>query len=267
MAPLGTPTSNFITTNSPRRHAPSTSLPIDYRADGSSSARRETPSRAKGQARAGWAYDAGMPLDPAVVDPSHTAIVLNEIQRGTVGDRSFLPELVEAAAPMITEVARLVQAGRAAGVEIVHCVAASRVDLKGSMGNTVFAAKAKKAALTTPRDPVELAEFAEVVPEIGVEPGDLVMSRLHSMAPMTDTGLDIVLRNMGITTIIAGGVSLNLGVMGLVIEAASRSYNVVVPRDATVGVPPEYGEMILQNSLSILARISSVQELIDIWSS
>jgi hypothetical protein len=31
-------------------------------------------------------------------------------------------------------------------------------------------------------------------------------------------------------------------------------------------VPPEYGEMILQNSLSLLARISSVQELIDIWS-
>jgi nicotinamidase-related amidase len=207
-----------------------------------------------------------MPLDPAVVEPSHTAIVMNEIQRGTVGDRSSIPMLVEAAAPMITDVSRLVRAGRAAGVEIVHCVATSRVDMKGSMGNSVFGAKAKKAAQTNPRDPVELAEFAEVVPEIGVEPGDLVMSRLHSMAPMTDTGLDIVLRNMGITTVVAAGVSLNLGVMGLVIEAASRSYNVVIPRDATVGVPPEYGEMVLQNSLSLLARISSVQELIDIWS-
>jgi biuret amidohydrolase len=242
-------------------------LPIDYRADGSATARREPTPPAQRQVPAGWAYDAGMPLDPAVVEPAHTAIVMNEIQRGTVGDRSFLPELVDAAAPMVTDVARLVRAGRAAGVEIVHCVAASRVDLKGSMGNTVFAAKAKKAAETAPRDPVELAEFAEVVPEIGVEPGDLVMSRLHAMAPMTDTGLDIVLRNMGITTIIASGVSLNLGVMGLVIEAASRSYNVVIPRDATVGVPPEYGEMILKNSLSLLARISSVQELIDIWSS
>ena len=211
------------------------------------------------------AYDAGMPLDPALVDPSHTAIVMNEIQRGTVGDRSTLPMLVEAAAPAVTEVARLVRAGRAAGVEIVHCVVESRVDMKGSMGNSVFAAKAKKAALENPRDPVELAEFGEVVPEIGIEPGDLVMSRLHSMAPMTDTGLDIVLRNLGVTTVIATGVSLNLGVMGLVIEAASRSYNVVVPRDATVGVPPEYGEMVLKNSLSILARISSVQELIDIW--
>jgi biuret amidohydrolase len=224
------------------------------------------PPSGNGRADNRRAYDAGMPLDPAVVDPSHTAIVMNEIQRGTVGDRSSLPMLVEAAAPMVTEVARLVQAGRAAGVEIVHCVAHGRPDMKGSMSNTVFAAKARQAAKDHPRDPVELAEFAEVVSEVGVEPGDLVMSRLHSMSPMTDTGLDIVLRNMGVTTVIAAGVSLNLGVMGLVIEAASRSYNVVIPRDATVGVPPEYGEMVLQNSLSLLARISSVQELIDIWS-
>ena len=65
-----------------------------------------------GMSATGCAYDAGMPLDPAVVDPSHTAIVMNEIQRGTVGDRSALPMLVEAAAPMVTEVARLVRAGR-----------------------------------------------------------------------------------------------------------------------------------------------------------
>jgi biuret amidohydrolase len=207
-----------------------------------------------------------MPIDPDLVDPAHTAIVMNEIQRGTVGDRSSLPMLVEAAAPMVTAVARLVRAGRAAGVEIVHCVAASRVDMKGGMANSVFAGRAKKQAAESPRREVDLVEFAQVVPEIGVEPGDLVMSRLHAMSPMTDTGLDTVLRNLGVTTIVAGGVSLNLGVMGLVIEAANRSYNVVLPRDAAVGVPPEYGEMVMKNSLSLLARLTTIQELIDIWS-
>lgn len=211
-------------------------------------------------------YHAAMPLDRALVDPSHTAIVMNEIQRGTVGDRSSLPMLVDAAAPMVREVARLVLAGRAAGVEIVHCVAASRIDMKGSMANTVFAGRARKAAVDTPRDPVELVEFAEVVPEISVEPGDLVMSRLHSMSPMTDTGLDIVLRNLAVSTIIAAGTSLNVGITGLVIEAANRSYDVVVPRDGVAGVPPEYGEMVLTNSLAMVSRLSSVQELIDLWS-
>jgi biuret amidohydrolase len=207
-----------------------------------------------------------MPIDPELVAPGHTAIVINEVQRGTVGDRSSLPALVEAAGPMVATVARLVRAGRAAGVEIVHCVADVRVDMKGSMQNTVFAARSRRDAAVNPRKAEDLAAFAEVVPEVGVEPGDFVMRRLHAMSPMTDTGLDLVLRNMGITTIVAGGVSLNVGVMGLVIEAANRSYNVVIPRDTVVGVPPEYGEMVLKNSLSLIARLTTADELIDIWS-
>jgi hypothetical protein len=55
-------------------------------------------------------------------------------------------------------------------------------------------------------------------------------------------------------------------VMGLVIEAANRSYNVVLPRDGAVGVPPEYGEQVMKNSLSLLARLTTIEELIDIWS-
>jgi nicotinamidase-related amidase len=207
-----------------------------------------------------------MALDPELVAPGRTAIVLNEMQRGTVGDKSTLPMLVEAAAPAVAAASRLVKAGREAGIEIVHCVAASRVDLKGSMGNTVFGARIRKQAARRPPDPDELAAFAEVTPAIGVEPGDLVMARLHAMSAMTDTGLDLVLRNMGISTIIAGGVSLNIGVTGLVIEAANRAYDVVVARDATAGVPPEYGEMILNNSLSLIARLTTVDELVAIWS-
>jgi biuret amidohydrolase len=207
-----------------------------------------------------------MALDPRLVAPGRTAIVLNEFQRGTVGDRAGLPMLVEAARPAVAAAAALVKAGRAAGVEVVHCVAASRVDFKGAMSNTVFAARARRDALVNPRREEDLAAFAEVTPEIGVEPTDIVLSRLHAMSPMTDTGLDIILRNMGITTIVAGGVSLNIGVMGLVIEAANRAYNVVVARDACAGVPPEYGDMVLENSLAHISRLSTVDELVGIWS-
>jgi biuret amidohydrolase len=207
-----------------------------------------------------------MPLDPELVAPRRTAIVLNEFQRGTVGDRANLPMLVEAGRPAVTAAARLAKAGRAAGVEVVHCVAASRVDFKGSMQNTVFAGRARKEAELRPRVAEDLQAFAEVVPEIGVEPSDLVVSRLHAMSPMTDTGLDLILRNMGISTIVAGGVSLNIGVMGLVIESVNRAYNVVLPRDACAGVPPEYGDMVINNSLSLISRVTTVDELIFIWS-
>ncbi len=222
-------------------------------------------SRPKTGARSG--YSRTMALDPELVAPAHTAIVLNELQRGTVGDTASLPMLAKVAPPAVTAAARLVQAGRSVGVQVVHCVAASRVDFKGSMRNTVFAARARKQAASHPRTAEDLAAFAEVVPEIGVEPEDLVISRLHAMSPMTDTGLDIVLRNLGVTTTVVGGVSLNIGVMGLVIEAVNRSYDVVVPRDASVGVPAEYGDMVLDNSLSLISRLTTVDELISIWKS
>jgi nicotinamidase-related amidase len=207
-----------------------------------------------------------MALDPDLVSPGRTAIVLHELQRNTVGDRATLPMLVEAARPAVPAAARLVRAGRAAGIEVVHCVAAGRPDFKGSMRNTVFAARARKAAQASPPSPEDLAASAEVPPEIGVEPSDIVLSRLHGISAMTDTGLDLILRNLGVSTIVVGGVSLNIGVTGLVIEAASRAYDVVVARDACAGVPPEYGEMVLQNSLAHIARLATVDELIGIWS-
>jgi len=207
-----------------------------------------------------------MALDPDLVSPGRTAIVLNELQRGVVGDRGTLPALVDAARPAVAAASTLVKAGRAAGVEVVHCVAASRVDFKGSMNNTVFAARSRKAAQENPPRADDVAAFAEVVPEIEVDPSDILLSRLHGMTPMTDTGLDMILRNMGVSTIVVGGVSLNIGVVGLVIEAVNRAYNVVVARDACAGVPPEYGEMILKNSVGLLSRLTTVDELMGIWS-
>jgi nicotinamidase-related amidase len=206
-----------------------------------------------------------MALDPELVAPGHTAVVINEMQRGTVGDRANLPMLVDAGRPAVAGAARLARAARAAGVEVLHCVAASRVDLKGSMNNTVFARRARKDAEKHPRNAEDVAAFAEVVPDIGVEPSDVVVSRLHGMSPLTDTGLDMMLRNMGVSTVVAAGVSLNIGVTGLVIEAVNRSYDVVLARDACAGVPPEYGDMVINNSLSLISRVTTVDELVSIW--
>ncbi|MDE3207098.1 MAG: cysteine hydrolase [Acidobacteriota bacterium] len=207
-----------------------------------------------------------MPLDPRLVAPGRTAIVVNEMQRGVVGDLSTVPALASVAEPAVAAASDLVRAGRAAGIEVVHCVAASRVDAKGSMANTVFGARARKAAAERPPRPEDVVAFAEVVPRIGVEPTDIVVSRLHGMSPFTDTGLDMILRNLGVTTVVAAGVSLNIGVFGLVVEAVNRAYNVVLAVDACAGVPPEYGRMVIENSLAHLARRTTVAELAAIWS-
>jgi nicotinamidase-related amidase len=206
-----------------------------------------------------------MALDPDLVAPGRTAIVINEMQRGVVGDLASLPQLVDAARPAVTAAAALVAAGRAVGVPVIHCVAARRPDLKGSMNNTVFAGLLRRQMAGQPLSAAEAEAFGEVVDEIGVAPEDVVLGRLHAMSPMTDTGLDMILRNLGVTTVVAAGVSLNIGVFGLVLEAVNRAYNVVLAADACAGVPVEYGHMVLENSLALLARRSTVGELATIW--
>ena len=82
---------------------------------------------------------------------------------------------------------------------------------------------------------------------------------------MTGTSLDTALRNEGVTTIVATGVSLNVAVLGLVIEAVNRAYQVVVPRDAVCGVPADYADAVLNNTVSLLATVTTTSEILDIW--
>lgn len=207
-----------------------------------------------------------MALDPDLVRPGRAALVINECQRMVVGDLSFLPQMVESAKPVLVNLGRLAVAARAADVQVIHCVVKGRADGKGSNQNHRMAGRTRKLRESGAAYDFDPEAAAEVVPEIGVAPEDFVLSRIHGMSPMTDTGLDPLLRNLGVTTVVCGGVSLNVGVTNLAMDAMNRGYDVVVPRDASAAVPPEYGEAILANTLSLIARLTTTDELVDIWS-
>ncbi|HEX2736971.1 MAG TPA: cysteine hydrolase family protein, partial [Acidimicrobiia bacterium] len=139
-----------------------------------------------------------MPLDLAqLVAPEHTALVLQEVQNGVVGEPSALPALAAAAAAtnLIGHCAALARAARVHGIPVVHCTAETRAD--GLGGNTNA-----RLFLGVKRSPVPLTPGSPAVQppdEIGVEPSDLVLARYHGLGPMTGTQLDSVLRNMGVT--------------------------------------------------------------------
>jgi nicotinamidase-related amidase len=106
---------------------------------------------------------------------------------------------------------------------------------------------------------------AEVIDGLA-DPRDIVVPRLHGMTPFTSTSLDQILRNLGITTIVATGVSLNLGVFGMALTALDLGYQVVIPRDAVAGVPREYAEAVLEHSLSLIATLTTTDEVLALWS-
>jgi nicotinamidase-related amidase len=102
--------------------------------------------------------------------------------------------------------------------------------------------------------------------EIGVDPGDIVLARYHGIGPMSGTQLDPILRNLGARTVVGVGVSLNVGVTNLAFDAVNLGYQVVIACDAVAGVPTDYGQAVLDNTLHIVATITTTAEIVRVWS-
>jgi nicotinamidase-related amidase len=205
-----------------------------------------------------------MPIDLVeLVAPGHTAMLTMEMQRGIVGDLAALPDLAAevAAQSVIANAARLATAARRAGVRVVHCTAEFRADRAGSAANSPMLA----VMMRSPGHLEVGSPAAEVVAELGPHRSDIVSSRRHGVSPFTGTDLDSALRNLGVGTIVATGVSLNLGVLGLAIEAVNLGYRVAVVTDAVAGVPRDYGRAVMANTVALLATRVTVDDVIGAW--
>lgn len=203
---------------------------------------------------------------PALADlvaPAHTAVVTQECQGAVVGPNAGLEVLAkEAARQAIPNIARLLPAARRAGARVVHCLMQRRQDGLGANHNArLFAAATSMKLDMTPG-----SAGASLLPELGPEPTDLVLTRLHGIGPMGGTDLDAVLRNLGVTTIVATGVSVNVAIVNLVMDAVNAGYHVVLPRDAVAGVPAEYAAAVIDNTLALLATVTTTEALLEAWS-
>ncbi len=205
-----------------------------------------------------------MPIDLAeLVAPGHTAVLTMEMQRGVVGDLSPIPELASVVEQtgVINNTAALLDGARRVGVRVVHCTAEFRADRAGSSLNSPL-------LVTMARKPGHLlvgSPAAEVVPALGPKDEDLISARLHGVSPFTATSLDITLRNLGVRTVVATGVSVNLGVLGLTIEAVNLGYQLVVATDAVAGFPTDYADAVMANTIALLATRVRVAELMQAW--
>jgi biuret amidohydrolase len=198
----------------------------------------------------------------SLVTPWRAAVVTSEIQNGVLGEPSVFPQLAKAARKaMIPATARLVTAARQAGVQVIHCTFSHRPDFKATNTNARLFMSARESPVRFDRGAVATA----VIPEVGAEPDDLVLTRAHGLNPMAGTDLDPVLRNLDLHTIVVAGVSVNVAVTNLVMDAVNHGYDVVLPRDAVCGVPADYAAAMIDNTLSLLATLTTVDELVEIW--
>ena len=193
-----------------------------------------------------------------------------ELKRITVGDLQASSPAgapgnplahVAAEQQVVPRLARLAQAARSAGVRVVHCTAAFRADGTGSYTNCPLLVSAFKhrsrLLLGSPE--------AEPALELGPEESDLTSVRLHGIGPFVGTSLDPILRSLGVRTIVLVGGSVNVGLLAATTEAIDFGYRVVIPRDGVMGTPEDYVDAVFEHTLRLLARITTVEEIIAMW--
>lgn len=203
----------------------------------------------------------------SLVDPATTAVLTMELQDGVVGPDALMQALVDEVerTDLLGVVRRVCDEARAVGSRVVHCTAVSRPDGAGGTTNCKIFALSDRMRRAQGSTPTDLGSpGAELVAGLD-DPRDIVVPRLHGMTPFTSTSLDQILRNLGVKTVVATGVSVNLGVFGMVLGALDLGYQVVLVRDAVAGVPVEYAEAVIDNSLSLVSTVVTSEELLAVW--
>ena len=198
-----------------------------------------------------------------LVAPGKCAVLVQELQNGVVGADAGLPALAEAASStgIIERAASLATAARRRGVPVIHCTAQNLPDHFGANRNAWLFETARRHGLDNRPGSASVAPVAP----LGPAESDVVLPRSHGLSPLTGSSLDSLLRNQGIESLVIMGVSLNLAIPNLVFDAVNRSYRVVLVADAVVGVPVDYGRLVIEHSLSLVSTVVAADEVIDAW--
>lgn len=209
--------------------------------------------------RSRWARRAGEQLDAA-----STALVLFDLIEGHVRQpdgttRDRYREIVPRAQ-------RLLSAARMTGVVVIHAVADHRGD-----GSTRGATRTDTDNRLRPHDPTTPSDrgakiesgtaSADIIAELAPEPADHVVRKLRWSA-FHATSLDLILRTLGIRTVILAGGSTDVGVASTAYAARDLDYDVVIAADACAAQEVDNHRQFLVRIFPRMARVRTVEAIV-----
>lgn len=186
-----------------------------------------------------------------LIRDTRVALIINEMQ---VGNMQLLPALgkeVERRGT-VKHIAKLAEKFREKNLPVFHTPAMHRADFADLKRNTLISAMAYKAKAM-----IAGSEQAAYLPGLEPHASDLVSVRSSGLFCFQGTDLDARLRRMGVETIIAAGVSTNLGIPAIAFAATDLGYNVVVAEDCISSVDQAIHEMLIREQLRLVATITT----------
>jgi nicotinamidase-related amidase len=106
------------------------------------------------------------------------------------------------------------------------------------------------------------AGWADIIEELERQPGDHLITKRRRSA-FHDTGLDTLLRDLGVTQVVLAGVSTSSGVESTARSAHDHGYHVVLATDAMADQDPGSHRHSLERIFPKLGETATSAEIID----
>lgn len=184
------------------------------------------------------------------IEPASTALILIDLQYGIVG-RALAPY---GGPQVVGQAVRLAEAVRAKGGTVVY--------VRVLIGEILRLAA--DTPTTRPADAPPLpANACELVPEAGVQEGDILVTK-KQWGAFYGTDLEQQLRRRGIRTLMMAGIATNFGVESTARQAFDQGFELVFAEDAMTSMSAELHQFSVQNILPKMGRVRSTEQLLQI---
>ncbi len=189
-------------------------------------------------------------MTPLNIDPRKTALVLIDLQQGIVS-RPCAPR---SGPEVVQNASRLAANFRALGSTVVLVRVNFHPDSKDLLNAPADVPMQFNASALPPN-------WAELVPEIGPQAGDLIITK-RQWGAFYGTELDLQLRRRDVRTIVLGGISTNIGVESTARSAYEHGYAQIFVEDAMASNSAEAHEFAVKNILPRIGNVRSTDEVL-----
>lgn len=189
-------------------------------------------------------------MSSLLLEPRKTALVLIDLQLGIVGR----PSAPHSGPAVVQNAARLASRFRALGGTVVLVRVAFQPDYRDVLRPPVDLAQTFNPGELPPH-------WADLVPELGPEPGDLVITK-RQWGAFHGTELDLQLRRREVRTIVLGGISTNIGVESTARGAFEHGYAQVLVEDAMASHSAEAHDFAVKQIFPRLGQVRSTEAVL-----
>jgi len=194
--------------------------------------------------------------------PARAALLVVELQNdmvheSNIGKKGLGGALAEAVQRrgVLDRVARLLPVARRKDVPIFYINVETKPGFPRPKARIYDIASKRGASL------VEGTWGAETHEAVKPQAQDHVMRRTCAMDGSYGTGLYAILQHLHREQLVIMGISTTLAVEGIVRASLNRGYQMFVVEDCCAGVPQEWHDWSIRNTLPLMATITSAEEV------